>query len=603
MEDPIERLTASSVAYCFTFWYYQLLHTDPAKSYRFYNDISQLSRTDENGNMSVTTTLKGIKEKILSVNYTNFESWIRWVDGQESIDNGFQIFVTGFLRGMNHNRYFIQVFFLAPQERGYFILNDIFRFLDQDSSPVPANKQTVAPIEINVDKIVDNVETVVNEEEIQLVDEVPNVKTVVDAKEITLLEFVDEVPNVEIVADKEDVLPVNVVHQVPNVETVVDAKEIPLAEVVHEVHDDSYLVGAKEIPLTKVVDEVYNIKIMVDAKEVPLVEVVDEVPNVETVVDAKEISLNKVVDEVYSIKTMVDAEEVPLVEVVDQVPNEETMVDAEEVPLLEVVDNVRDIYCDVDAKEVALGNVVDEVSDDSCLDDAKEGLLAKVVDKVPHYSCVVDAKEFPPAKVVDQVHDDCRVVEPKEVPFSKIGHEVPYHSCVIEPESKIEEMPKKSHASIENEATLSSHAPAPDGIEPKIEEHQVSHLQPSISEAEAAGDYSIYIKYLPVSVTTSILEDEFKRFGAIKEGGVQFQKNKQGFFFGFVRFEEANSVQKAVEASPVWIAGRQIVVEEKSSSNSRGGSGSHRFRHDVRGGHSGSPIGGRRRGRFDGLLR
>jgi hypothetical protein len=32
----------------------------------------------------------------------------------------------------SHQRKFIQTFFLAPQEKGYFILNDYFHFVDQE---------------------------------------------------------------------------------------------------------------------------------------------------------------------------------------------------------------------------------------------------------------------------------------------------------------------------------------------------------------------------------------------------------------------------------------------------------------------------------------
>ncbi|KAK4374793.1 hypothetical protein RND71_005470 [Anisodus tanguticus] len=49
-----------------------------------------------------------------------------------------------------------------------------------------------------------------------------------------------------------------------------------------------------------------------------------------------------------------------------------------------------------------------------------------------------------------------------------------------------------------------------------------------------------------MSATPAILEDEFKKFGPIRNGGIQVRSNR-GFTFGFVEFEEANAVQKDIE--------------------------------------------------------
>ncbi|KAI9078085.1 hypothetical protein K1719_040010 [Acacia pycnantha] len=42
--------------------------------------------------------------------------------------------------------------------------------------------------------------------------------------------------------------------------------------------------------------------------------------------------------------------------------------------------------------------------------------------------------------------------------------------------------------------------------------------------------YSIYIRNLPFSVTASQLEEEFKKFGPIKQGGIQVRNNKKSSF-------------------------------------------------------------------------
>lgn len=74
---------------------------------------------------------KAINEKILSSDSSEYQSEIQTVDAQESYNGGVLILVTGHLTGKdNVKRSFTQTFFLAPQEKGYFVLNDIFRYTD-----------------------------------------------------------------------------------------------------------------------------------------------------------------------------------------------------------------------------------------------------------------------------------------------------------------------------------------------------------------------------------------------------------------------------------------------------------------------------------------
>lgn len=72
----------------------------------------------------------------MSLNYGEFRAEIKSVDAQESLNSGVHVLVTGFLTGKdNVTRNFAQSFFLAPQERGgYFVLNDIFRYVENANS-------------------------------------------------------------------------------------------------------------------------------------------------------------------------------------------------------------------------------------------------------------------------------------------------------------------------------------------------------------------------------------------------------------------------------------------------------------------------------------
>ncbi|KAL2540772.1 Nuclear transport factor 2 (NTF2) family protein with RNA binding (RRM-RBD-RNP motif) domain [Abeliophyllum distichum] len=365
-----QPVSAQVVGNAFVQQYYHILHLSPELVHRFYQDISQLGRPEDDGSMSITTTMQAINEKILSLNYGDFRAEIRSVDAQESFNGGVQVLVTGHLTGMDNTVCnFTQTFFLAPQDRGYFVLNDMFRFLDNvNANPVLVN-DVVAPI----------------------------------------------------TPEQSPVLLVQENH--------VSEENSPSAEETNG-------------------GEVYN-----------------------------------------------------------PPDNGELLTVEEEVPVAEVVDEVQD-----------------------------------------------------------------------------------HLQMVVESNVKIEEVPKKSYASIvmdlkESAETFSPPPPAPRKAPSKNIEQVNPPLAPMTDgpisssdsidignnqEGEADG-HSIYIKGLPMNATDALLEEVFKKFGPIKSDGIQVRSNRlQAFCFGFVEFEDSSAAQKAIEASPVLVGGRQAVVEEKRSTNSRG---------------------------------
>lgn len=124
--------------------FYTILHNDPSQAYKFYLDLSVLSRPGPDGVMKSVTTVKDINELILSLDYQSYKAEISFADTQFSYANGLIVLVTGCLIGKNDvRRKFTQSFFLAPQERGYYVLNDVFRYVDGKE---PAN---VANIDVN----------------------------------------------------------------------------------------------------------------------------------------------------------------------------------------------------------------------------------------------------------------------------------------------------------------------------------------------------------------------------------------------------------------------------------------------------------------------
>ncbi|XP_077211310.1 nuclear transport factor 2-like [Tasmannia lanceolata] len=132
---PSPALGAQLVGDTFVEQYYHILHESPELVYRFYQDSSVLSRPEPSGVMTSVTTMQAINEKILSVDHKNFKSEIKSADAQDSYKGGVIVLVTGCLTGTdNVRRKFSQSFFLAPQDKGYFVFNDVFRYMDETES-------------------------------------------------------------------------------------------------------------------------------------------------------------------------------------------------------------------------------------------------------------------------------------------------------------------------------------------------------------------------------------------------------------------------------------------------------------------------------------
>ncbi|XP_016450024.2 nuclear transport factor 2 isoform X1 [Nicotiana tabacum] len=367
-----QSVSAQVVANAFVQQYYHILHHSPGLVFRFYQEISKLGRPEDDGSMSITTTMQAINDKILSLNYGDFRAEIISVDAQESYNGGVHVLVTGLLAG-NDNvvRNFSQTFFLAPQDRGYFVLNDMFRYGDSVNQHVTT--------------------------------EVPATNAVAP------------------VTPEQDPPPVQQNHN--------SEQSSPSVEEANE-------------------GEVYN------------------------------------------------------------PPENGDMPVEEEVPVAEVVDEMQD-----DSQIAVESNIKSE-----------------------------DAPKKSYASIVMHLKESAASFSPPSAP----AHRKPTAKSV----EQVNQPP----------------ITATDGPAFSVDSVNDANNQ----EGEATEGYSIYIKGLPMSATVALLADEFKKFGPIKTGGIQVRNRQQGFSFGFVEFEVASAVQKAIEASPISIGGRQAVVEEKKSTNSRG---------------------------------
>ena len=74
-----------------------------------------------------------IFDRINSIGYDECKVYIHSIDSQSSTNGGIIILVLGEMSNKGHAwRKFTQTFFLAEQPGGYFVLNDIFRYLKED---------------------------------------------------------------------------------------------------------------------------------------------------------------------------------------------------------------------------------------------------------------------------------------------------------------------------------------------------------------------------------------------------------------------------------------------------------------------------------------
>lgn len=78
---------------------------------------------------------QSINDLICSLDYKNYKAEIKTADAQDSFKDGVIVMVTGCLTGRDKlRRKFAQTFFLAPQDKGYFVLNDVFRYVEENET-------------------------------------------------------------------------------------------------------------------------------------------------------------------------------------------------------------------------------------------------------------------------------------------------------------------------------------------------------------------------------------------------------------------------------------------------------------------------------------
>ena len=148
--------TVSQVAWQFVVQYYTYMNDKPDQLHRFYTKSSHYLHGIEGEDTDLLQGQTAIHKKFVEIGFKDCKVFIHSVDAHPSANNGILVHVIGEMSNRGEAwKKFVQVFFLAEQQNGYFVLNDNFRFLKEETfdedeenadDPQPPAEQEPAPI-------------------------------------------------------------------------------------------------------------------------------------------------------------------------------------------------------------------------------------------------------------------------------------------------------------------------------------------------------------------------------------------------------------------------------------------------------------------------
>nr|OQO21048.1 hypothetical protein B0A51_11419 [Rachicladosporium sp. CCFEE 5018]OQO24253.1 hypothetical protein B0A51_08698 [Rachicladosporium sp. CCFEE 5018] len=134
------------VGWFFVEQYYTTLSREPEKLHLYYNKRSQYVSGNETDKVPVCVGQRAIHERIKELDFKNCKVRITNVDSQAS-DVNIVIQVIGEISNKSQpHRKFSQTFILATQTNGYFVLNDIFRYLIEEEDEEVADAAETAAL-------------------------------------------------------------------------------------------------------------------------------------------------------------------------------------------------------------------------------------------------------------------------------------------------------------------------------------------------------------------------------------------------------------------------------------------------------------------------
>lgn len=144
---PVLRI--NDVAMQFGRQYYTMLSRETDKVHFFYNKQSYSQHgTEGDQEAPLCFGLEEIHQRINALGYSGCRVFISNIDCQPSVNGGIMIMAVGRIQLKSGSvKRFVQTVFLAEQPSGYYVLNDMFRFINAESEdPVPVvDRSSLSP--------------------------------------------------------------------------------------------------------------------------------------------------------------------------------------------------------------------------------------------------------------------------------------------------------------------------------------------------------------------------------------------------------------------------------------------------------------------------
>ncbi|KAJ5105105.1 hypothetical protein NUU61_002452 [Penicillium alfredii] len=138
------EISKDEVGWFFVEQYYTTMSRNPDKLHLFYSRRSQLVFGTEAESVPVTVGTKAINDKIKQLDFQECKVRVLNVDSQASFDNILVSVIGEISNKSEPSRKFAQTFVLAEQPNGYYVLNDIFRYLVEEDEEIVHEEPAVA---------------------------------------------------------------------------------------------------------------------------------------------------------------------------------------------------------------------------------------------------------------------------------------------------------------------------------------------------------------------------------------------------------------------------------------------------------------------------
>ncbi|EEQ86474.1 hypothetical protein RJZ56_008087 [Blastomyces dermatitidis] len=143
--EPKNDIPKDEVGWFFVEQYYTTLSRNPEKLHLFYSRKSQFVSGVEAEKVTVAVGQKAINERIKELDFQDCKVRVLNVDSQASFDNILVSVIGEISNKSEPSRKFVQTFVLAEQPNGYYVLNDIIRYLADEEEEAVVEE---APVEI-----------------------------------------------------------------------------------------------------------------------------------------------------------------------------------------------------------------------------------------------------------------------------------------------------------------------------------------------------------------------------------------------------------------------------------------------------------------------